>query len=67
MKKTIKIEGMHCQHCSSRVEKALAALELCVSVDLNAALAVVEGANLPADDVLRETVEDLGFDVVEIK
>lgn len=67
MKKTIKIEGMHCSHCSSRVEKALSALGISVSVDLGTALAVVEGDNIPADGVLRETVEDLGFDVVEIK
>ncbi len=67
MKKTIKIEGMHCAHCSARVESALAALGLAVSVDLKAAVAVVEADTLPEDSVLRETVEDLGFDVPEIK
>ena len=67
MKKTLKIEGMHCSHCSGRVEKALATLGLFVSVDLAAATAVVEADTLPDDSVLRETVEDLGFDVTEIK
>ncbi len=65
--KTIKIEGMHCSHCTARVEKALAALGLDVKVDLNGGFAVVDGANIPADEVLKETVEDLGFDVTEIK
>ncbi len=67
MKKTIKIEGMHCAHCSGRVEKTLSALGLSVQIDLSAAVAVVEADTLPSDAVLRETVEDLGFDVTDIK
>lgn len=67
MKKTIKIEGMHCSHCSSRVEKALAALGLTVTVNLAGGCAEVSADTLPEDSVLRETVEDLGFDVTEIK
>ena len=65
--KTIKIEGMHCSHCTSRVEKALTALGLSVSVDLKSGIATVDGTDMPSDAVLRETVEDLGFDVAEIK
>ena len=65
--KTIKIEGMHCCHCTARVEKALAALGLEVKVDLDGGFAVVDGANIPTEAVLKETVEDLGFDVAEIK
>ena len=65
MKKTINIEGMHCQHCSARVEKALAELGLSAKVDLAAKCAVVEGADV-ADNVLRDAVEDLGFEVVSI-
>ncbi len=65
--KTIKIEGMHCSHCSARVENALKALGLSAKVDLNSALATVDGDNIPDERVLRETVEDLGFVVVEIK
>ena len=65
MKKTIKIEGMHCSHCSARVEKALAALGLTVKVDLAGKCAVVEG-NDTAENELRDAVEDLGFEVVSI-
>lgn len=65
--KTIKIEGMHCSHCSGRVTKALEALGLNVNVDLQSGIATVDSANMPEDAALRETVEDLGFDVVEIK
>jgi len=65
--KTIKIEGMHCEHCSGRVKNSLPALGLCVTVELKSGIATVDGADIPDDSVLRETVEDLGFDVVEIK
>lgn len=65
MKKSIKIEGMHCEHCSLRVTKALSALGAQVKVELSEGVAYVEG-NLPSDDTLRSVVEDLGFDVVSI-
>lgn len=65
--KTIKIEGMHCSHCTARVENALRALGLSAKVDLGSASATVDGENIPDDGVLRETVEDLGFAVIEIK
>lgn len=67
MKKTIKIDGMHCSHCLTRVSNALAALGLKANVTLPDGIAVVEGDNIPDDKVLRDTVEDLGFDVLEIK
>ena len=65
--KTIRIEGMHCEHCSGRVKKALEAMGLNVTVELKSGIATVDGANMPADAVLKETVEDLGFDVTEIR
>lgn len=67
MKKTIKIEGMHCGHCSARVEKALTALGLECVVSLADGTAVVSGDEARMTDaVLRDEVEALGFDVVEI-
>lgn len=66
MKKEIKIEGMSCGHCTGRVEKALSALEgvkvIEMSVELKHALVETEVAN----DLLTETVEDAGYDVIEI-
>ena len=67
MKKTIKIQGMHCSHCSTRVANALSALGIKADVILSDGIAAIEGDNIPDDNVLRETVEDLGFDVIEIK
>lgn len=67
MIKTISIEGMHCGHCTSAVEKALSALSgvTSVTVSLEAKNAVVEGTEL-SDAALKEAVEDTGFDVTAI-
>ena len=67
MKKIIKIEGMHCSHCSGRVASALEALGLCANVDLDSGVAFAEGTNMPEDAVLRDAVEALGFEVTNIK
>lgn len=68
MHKTISIEGMHCQHCSDAVIKALEALPGAsnVTVSLEKGQAQLEvGAN--SDAALREAIEDIGFDVTAIE
>ena len=68
MKKLIKIEGMHCGHCSARVTKAFVADGIACDIDLAAGTATVSGDDAKLNDAaLRDTVEALGFDVVEIK
>lgn len=68
MKKQINIEGMSCMHCVMRVEKALKGLEgvKTVSVDLGKKNAVVEMDSEVMDTILKEAVEDAGYDVTEI-
>lgn len=68
MYKTISIEGMHCQHCSAAVTKALESLHDTsnVTVSLEKGQAQLEaGAN--SDAALREAIEDIGFDVTAIE
>ena len=67
--KIISIEGMHCEHCSKRVEGALKDLKEVKSVKVN-----LEDKNaevvLKADvenEILKAAVEDIGFEVVNIK
>ncbi|MBQ9079676.1 MAG: heavy-metal-associated domain-containing protein [Clostridia bacterium] len=68
MKKQIKIEGMHCSHCSGRVVRAFEAKGIACEIDLAKGLAVVSGDDKKLDDAaLRDAVESLGFDVVDIK
>lgn len=66
MKKII-IEGMSCGHCKARVEKALNELDGITSavVDLEAKTATIEGET--SDEILRETIDDAGYDVISIE
>ena len=64
--KTLTIEGMSCQHCVGRVEKALNDLDgVKATVTLEPGEAKVEGANL-SEDVLKKAVEDAGYTVVSV-
>ena len=55
------IEGMSCNHCKASVEKALRGLEDVENVEiiLGKNEAIVTGK--PSDEVVKKTVEDLGF------
>lgn len=68
MQKIISITGMHCQHCSAAVTKALEALPgvSSVSVSLEQGQAVLD-AGINSDAALRAAIEDIGFDVTAIK
>ena len=69
MQKTMKIEGMMCEHCVARVKKCLEALP---EVD-EAAVSHKEGEAVltlnadVSDDVLKKTVEDQDYKVLGIQ
>ena len=69
MKKTLKIDGMMCTHCSGRVKKALEALDSVESAEVSheTGLATVTLKAEIADDKLKSTVEEQGYTVTEIK
>ena len=68
MKKTMKIEGMMCTHCSGRVEKALNALDgVTAQVNLEAGTASVTLTKEVPDEVLKAAVTDAGYDVTGIE
>lgn len=68
MEKKIIIEGMSCSHCVAHVKEALSGIEgvLSAVVDLEGKYALVNVNNV-SDEVLKEAIEDEGYDVVEIK
>ena len=67
MIRKIKIEGMMCTHCSSRVEKVLNALDgASAKVDLEAKTATVTLEKEISDEELKRVIEDAGYEVVEI-
>lgn len=67
--KIIEIEGMSCGHCSKKVETALKDLKevKSVNVSLEEKKAEVILKQEVDNDVLKNTVEELGYKVVNIK
>lgn len=67
MKKKIVIEGMKCGHCTGHVKSALESLDNVVSVEvsLEEKYAIVEGD--VEDSILKEVIEEEGYDVVNIE
>ena len=67
MQKTIFIEGMSCVHCSKRIEDVLNSLEgVHAKVDLAAKTATVTLSQPIADAVLKNTIENEGYKVINI-
>ena len=63
MKKVIAVEGMHCEHCKTSVEKALSAVEgvSSASVDLKKKTATVVLSAPVEDKALTEAIAAAGF------
>ena len=65
---TIKIEGMMCQHCRARVQKALDAIDgVNAQVDLDSGTATVTAPENVTKDVLKKAIEDAGYEVISIE
>lgn len=66
MEITIKIEGMQCGHCSSRVKAALEKVAGVASAEASheTGVAVITGESLDAA-ALKAAVENQGFSVVD--
>lgn len=68
MKKTMKIDGMSCMHCSGRVEKALNAIEgVTATVSLEDKAAYLTLDRTVGDEELTRAVTDAGYTVVGIE
>lgn len=68
MKKTIKIEGMMCSHCTGMVTKILNAIDgVTAEVSLEEKCAYVELSKDVSDDVLKNAITDAGYEVVGIE
>ena len=66
--KTLVIQDMHCENCEIRVENALNRLEnVSAKVSWKKKTAVVSYSAEVSDELLRSTVEKLGYPVTEIR
>lgn len=66
----IRISGMSCTGCENRVENILKNIENVESVNANYNTGIVEiGTNNIKNldiDMIKETLEDLGYDILEV-
>lgn len=69
LKKEIFIEKMMCEHCKMRVEKALLSVENVskVEVSLENKKAVVYLSSQVSDDILRNAIDEAGYEVIDIR
>lgn len=67
--KEVYIDGMSCMHCAAKVEKALTSVSgvADAKVDLVNKKAVVKLKKDIDNATLKATVEDLGYNVTDIK
>lgn len=69
MKKIISVEGMCCDHCAARVEKALSAMSGVISADvkLKKKVAVVRSREEILDEEIKKAIEEAGYTVTSIE
>lgn len=67
MKKVLSIEGMSCMHCVHHVKEALEAIKGVkdVTVNLDEKSATVDTE--VSDEILKDAVEEEGYDVINIE
>ncbi|MFD3158395.1 heavy-metal-associated domain-containing protein [Haloimpatiens sp. FM7330] len=69
MKKKLLIDGMSCGHCAMRVKNVLSDLKSVNNVDVNLdkKSALIDMKDNIEDSILKETVEEAGYDVISIE
>ena len=68
-KKTINIEGMHCEHCAKKVENTLSSIEGInkVKVNLSKKEAIITSKSIIDDQTIKDSFKDLDFIITNIK
>lgn len=68
-KKLIYIEGMHCMHCATTVEKAVKELagvkDAKINLDKNLCTAKLSGE--VTDENIKDAIKNAGFEVTDIQ
>lgn len=68
MKKILTIDGMHCEHCQNKVQKALNAIPgVSAKVDLKKKQATLELSQDVLDNAFEEALKEAGFTLVAVK
>lgn len=69
IKKILVIEGMSCNHCAKRIESSLLNLEQVksIKVDLDSKEATIILKKDVDNQILKEKIDNLGFNLLEVK
>ena len=66
--KVAEIEGMHCEHCYTRVHNVLNSINgINAKIEGRKGRAVIRFENDPDDALVKEAIENLGYTVVSLK
>lgn len=66
--KTVRIDGMHCEHCYARVHNVLNSMEgISAKVNGKKGIAIVKMEKEIEDQVLSDAITDLGYTVLSIQ
>jgi copper chaperone CopZ len=66
--KVFKIDGMHCESCTSRVKRAINSIDgVSAKLDLIKKQAVVKYDKEVADETLVKEIENLGYKVIAVQ
>lgn len=65
MKKVLNVNGMSCNHCVSMITESLMKIDSVenVVIDLNEKTVEIDLSSAIENSILKEKIEDLGFDV----
>lgn len=65
--KVVRIEGMHCEHCYTRVSNLLNSMEgVSAVVKGRKGIAVVRMEKLHSDEEIEQAITDMGYSVLSI-
>lgn len=67
MKKKIIIEGMNCKNCVAHVTEAITELKDSSNVEVNLAEGYATVETSESDEVIKNAIEDAGYDVIGIE
>lgn len=69
MKKEIKIDGMHCDHCAMKVEKALSSIDAVkkVKVNLKKGEAKIDCDAEVSTEEIKSKIDEAGFTFVSVE
>ena len=66
--KSVRIEGMTCDHCSGRIHNALNSIDgVSAKVSRSKGVATIKLGEQIEDDMIVRTITDLGYKVTEIR